>query len=267
MRALPVAQQPVDVVDALAAEPARVRRAEALLGARGHVRGEQRRHRLAQDGLAVGRVALVQQPFAGSFSSTRGACSRSRSLSAARQRAARSRRRSLSRNGTRVSSECAMLELVLDDEQAVQERLQLEVERRVDVVLGRRRVPPCQPSKTARKTSNVERSPCRARHVGREERGLVLVGDEPLPEVVVAAGGSRPASALSAAVVAPRVAGEQLVAAGAGQHDLDELARQPRDVVVRVALADAQVLEVPDRAPAAPTPCRRRAARLRSARS
>src|SRR5215207_6757810 len=37
------------------------------------------------------------------------------------------------------------------------------------------------------------------------------------------------------AVVAPRVAGEELVAADAGQYDLDELAREARDVEVRIA--------------------------------
>ena len=52
--------------------------------------------------------------------------------------------------------------------------------------------------------------------------------------------------ALNAPVVAPRIAAEQLVASGPGQHDLDELAGEPGDVVVRIALADAQVLEVPD---------------------
>ena len=50
------------------------------------------------------------------------------------------------------------------------------------------------------------------------------------------------------AVIAPRVAAEELVAARPRQHDLAEPARELRGVEVGIALPDAGLLEVPDQA-------------------
>src|SRR5437588_12392815 len=78
-----------------------------------------------------------------------------------------------------------------------------------------------------------------------EERDLVLVGNQSLPEVVVA---TREVAAFTAkrAVVPPRITTEQLVAACARQDYFHELAGQSGHVEVRVALSNSQVLEVPD---------------------
>ena len=46
-------------------------------------------------------------------------------------------------------------------------------------------------------------------------------------------------------IIAPRVAAEELVAPGARQHDLDELAGELGDVEVGIALADARLLQMP----------------------
>ena len=115
-------------------------------------------------------------------------------------------------------------QLVLDDEQAVQERLRLEVERVVDVVLGR---------VSAGAVSGTRRGRCRScagratssPDVGAKSRCRTAFGHQPLPEAVVLVDVVVEVVVDDRAVVAPRVAGEQLVAAGARQHDLDELAR------------------------------------------
>ena len=69
---------------------------------------------------------------------------------------------------------------------------------------------------------------------------------QPLPEGVVLLHVIVGAEVVDGAVVAPRIAAVQLVAAGPREHDLDELAGQPRHVEIRIALADAQVLLMPD---------------------
>src|SRR5439155_10348909 len=64
------------------------------------------------------------------------------------------------------------------------------------------------------------------------------------PVLVVAALESL--SVAEACEIPPGIAAEELVAARAGEDDLDELARESCDIEVRVGLADAQVLEAPD---------------------
>src|SRR5206468_9561302 len=51
---------------------------------------------------------------------------------------------------------------------------------------------------------------------------------------------------------APRIAAEGLITSASRKHDLDEPAREPSNVVVRVGLADAQVFEMVDECRKAP---------------
>src|SRR5262249_13698865 len=59
-----VSEEPVDVVDTLPTKPARVRGAEALLGAFGHVRRNQASHGLPEHPLSVAGFALIPMPLA-----------------------------------------------------------------------------------------------------------------------------------------------------------------------------------------------------------
>src|SRR5207249_11520362 len=84
------------------------------------------------------------------------------------------------------------------------------------------------------------------RQLRRQELRGLLVGHEPLPELIVAREERVAAGAGGAAIVAPWVAAKELVAPGAGQDNLDEPAGEPRNVEVRITLADAQILQVPN---------------------
>src|SRR5579884_2104109 len=240
---LRVAQEPVQILDALAAEPARVGGAEALLLAGGGAGRQHALHRLPQDELAVVSRRLEEMPFPRNvFVDAQGSCER-RHLERSGE-AEREFDELVVEEGDASLERVGHAQLVLHDEQAVQERLELEVERGVEVV-----VPALEPTGPAVKGAAediVRRVVPELPQDGTvEEIRFLLVGNEPLPEGVI------PAQVVLAVVgdgrvVPPRVAAEELVAARSGEDDLDELARQPGDVVVRIALADAQVLQVPD---------------------
>src|SRR6185436_7824982 len=61
---LRIAQKPIDVVDALAAEPAGIGGAETLFGAARHVRRNQPAHRIPQDQLAIAGFLFVAMALA-----------------------------------------------------------------------------------------------------------------------------------------------------------------------------------------------------------
>ena len=72
----------------------------------------------------------------------------------------------------------------------------------------------------------------------------VFIGDKPLPVFVVLIDVVLEPVALDCSVIPPGIATEQFIASCAAQDDLDELARQLRGVVIRVALSDSRLLEV-----------------------
>ena len=75
------------------------------------------------------------------------------------------------------------------------------------------------------------------------------VRDQPLPEAVVLVDVVLEVVVDDRPVVTPRIAAEQLVAARSGEHDLDELRCELGGVEVRIALADARLLEMPHEPP------------------
>ncbi len=133
-------------------------------------------------------------------------------------------------------------DLVFDHEQPVQEGLSLEVEGLVDVVLGTLERPRILGIDVAeyiarRYARHVAPDRChqRPQFVGLcEALPVLVVGVDILFEVLV----------VRRTVVPPRIPAEQLVAAAAREHDLHELAGEPGRVPVRIALADARLLEV-----------------------
>src|ERR1043165_10301771 len=48
------------------------------------------------------------------------------------------------------------------------------------------------------------------------------------------------------AIITPGITRKQFIAAAAGEHHLDELAGETGGVIVRIALSNAQVFEMPD---------------------
>src|SRR4051812_36545850 len=78
----------------------------------------------------------------------------------------------------------------------------------------------------------------------REDALDLLVADQALPEQVIFVDIMVEVVVDDGAIVAPGIAAEQFVAAGAAQHHLDELAGQLGRVEIRVALADARFLEM-----------------------
>ncbi len=134
-------------------------------------------------------------------------------------------------------------QLVLDDEQAVQEGARLEVQRVVDVLLGRAgHVAIGQLSAKDRDGVDVAQL---APHRWSEEAGTHFVGYQAAPEGVVLRDVVVDVLIDDGAVVAPGVPGKQLVAARTGQDHLDESAREAGKIVVGVGLPDPGVLEVP----------------------
>ena len=85
----------------------------------------------------------------------------------------------------------------------------------------------------------------RAPDVFPEEARFFLVRDEPCPVGVTAAFELSVVVRVRDEVVTPGIPGKQLVAARPGERNLDELGREPRDVVVLICHAHAKVLEVP----------------------
>ena len=224
MAASRVDQPAPHVVDALAAEPARVRSREPLLLGLSDLRRDVAAHRLAQQQLAVARaleealglrpgLVLVEAHDLGQVAELEPHRHALRELD---QVVVEERHPRLEPVRHR--------QLVLDHQQAVQERLGLEVERVVDVVLRAREL-----SRRARRT---RRGRCRARRprpssaaIGREHPLERVLGQQPLPEAVVLVDVVVEVVVHDGAVVAPGIAAEQLVAARPREHHLDEAAR------------------------------------------
>jgi hypothetical protein len=96
-----------------------------------------------------------------------------------------------------------------------------------------------------------------AEHVARGELGHVrpdrsqqarhhLLVHEPLPVLVVLVDVVLEVVIDDRPVIAPRVPAEELITAGAGQHDLAESAGELGRVEVGVRLADPKVFQMPD---------------------
>ncbi len=88
-------------------------------------------------------------------------------------------------------------------------------------------------------------SPGRAQRFRRECVAAIAVAEQPAPVSVVSVEEALAIPGVVEHRVAPRVAGEQFVAAGPSHHDLHELRRQPSHEVVLVAGARTKVLQVP----------------------
>ena len=134
-------------------------------------------------------------------------------------------------------------ELVFDHEHAVQEGARLEVQRVVDAT---HRVGAMVDGLRKDVAKNVARPDLR--HLGPDRRQCLTehgVGHQPLPMRIVLVDVGLEVSSGRGARVAPRIPAKQLVAAGARQDYLHELARQLGDVEVRVTLADSRFLEMP----------------------
>src|SRR4051812_42436906 len=107
--------------------------------------------------------------------------------------------------------------LVFDDQQSVQERFQLEVQRRVDAVVERRK--PVRPTVEHAAKDLERRSVADAvTNLVAEKRSIVVVPHESVPVAAV----RLEKAIFAAAVVAPRVSGKELVAASARKNDLYE---------------------------------------------
>ena len=114
--------------------------------------------------------------------------------------------------------------LVFDKQQAVKERLALEVERAVHEVLGAFEAALRAADDVLHGVDGAEilnRGP----DIRLEQAVNHTVGDQPLPKGVVALDVFVGVDDARGAVVTPRIASVELVTAGPGQHDLDELAR------------------------------------------
>src|SRR5579884_1005689 len=240
---LGVAEQPVEVLDALAPEPARVGRTEALLLALRRRGRQHALHRLAQHRLAVGALGAEELALPDRVLVDVHRLGQRGDLEEGREPQRELDELVVEKRDAGLER-VRHAELVLDHEQAVQKGPELEVEGGVEVVVTGFEPPgPAVEDATKDVVRRVVAELAQDRVV--EEQLLLLVWHEPLPEGVVA-----PQVAVSVALcgtreVAPGVAAEELVAPGAREDDLDELAREARDVVVRVALPDAQILEVP----------------------
>src|SRR5215831_8082690 len=100
-------------------------------------------------------------------------------------------------------------ELVLDHQQAMQERLQFEVEGGIDVVTAAVKSP-CPPVEDATEGLKSGVSTDSATSLGIEELLLMIIGNKPLPELIVALEVFFTSNAVQSPIVPPRISTEQL---------------------------------------------------------
>src|SRR6266852_4227245 len=135
--------------------------------------------------------------------------------------------------------------LVLYHEKPMQKRLGLKIQRGVDVVsrtVQRGHMTVKHPTKSGKWLMPVDvLVGC-----GAEETSPGLIGYQPLPVFVVATIVIACPITGHPPVIAPWIPSEQLIATPTRQHDPDKSTRQPSDVIVWIALPDAQVFQVPD---------------------
>src|SRR5262249_36813891 len=136
--------------------------------------------------------------------------------------------------------------LVFDHEETVQKRARLEVKRAVDIVLWAKRLPALRREDILENIAG--RGTARLMPNRLEDVGLAVVWNEPLPEVVILHDVVIKIIVAYSPVIAPRIAAEDFIAAGARENDLDELACELRGVEDRITLANPWLLEMPDQA-------------------
>src|SRR5262249_6743767 len=214
--------------------PARVRGAEALLGAFGHVRRNQASHGLPEHPLSVAGFALIPMPLARLvFVYSYRCLVQPTQLVAGREAQSEVDQVVVEKRRPRLQG-VSHAHLVLDEKDAGQKGLELEVQRGVDEVLvalkgevyGRQHA-----------GEHVERGVFLqvAIRVVVEKLRFVLVRDESLPEVVITLAEVLLTAAPSIAIVAPRVPPEELAPAGTRKDDLHELAGEAVGAGVRIA--------------------------------
>src|ERR1700730_2957524 len=126
----------------------------------------------------------------------------------------------------------------------MKKRARLEIERAVDVVLGAQilLILACEHIlKDGARRHMADALPNRFENVC-----FAAVRDQPLPKVIILRYIVLEVVVAHCVVIAPRIASEDLVAASAREHYLDELSSELGGIENRIGLADPRLLEMPD---------------------